>query len=182
MGLRCCSQAFSSCGERMDSLEAAQGAPRDTHRDSKGQRSSLLPSRRGLIPRVSRDFLLCWPTKVLSCIRDSRKSWRCALVTEGKRDPTKACVQDLMFMSRGDRNLGVAFQTHPGSPALFLPHPDQPPVWRAAWGLQEQRAQQPSSPSNVFLPTPAVGVKDNFCSGSSCVSEIGTSLVVVIDR
>ena len=28
--------------------------------------------------------------------------------------PTKACVQDLMFMSRGDRNLGVAFQTHPG--------------------------------------------------------------------
>ena len=30
-------------------------------------------------------FLLCWPTKVLSSIRDSRKSWRCALVTEGKR-------------------------------------------------------------------------------------------------
>ena len=28
--------------------------------------------------------------------------------------PTKACVQDLMFMSRGDRNLGVAFQTQPG--------------------------------------------------------------------
>ena len=52
--------------------------------------------------------------KVLSSIRVSRKSWRCALVTEGKRDPTKACVQDLMFMSRGDRNLGVAFQTHPG--------------------------------------------------------------------
>ena len=37
--------------------------------------------------------------------------------TEGKRDPTKACVQDLMFMSRGDRNLGVAFQTHTGSQA-----------------------------------------------------------------
>ena len=37
-------------------------------------------------------FLLCWPTKVLSSIRDSRKSWRCALLTEGKRDPTKACV------------------------------------------------------------------------------------------
>ena len=55
---------------------------------------------------------MCSPS--LSSIRDSRKSWRCALVTEGKRDPTKACVQDLMFMSRGDRNLGVAFQTHPG--------------------------------------------------------------------
>ena len=38
----------------------------------------------------------------------------CALVTEGKRDPSKACVQDLMFMSRLDRNLGVAFQTHLG--------------------------------------------------------------------
>ena len=35
-------------------------------------------------------------------------------LAEGKRDPTKACVQELMFMSRGDRNLGVAFQTHPG--------------------------------------------------------------------
>ena len=58
--------------------------------------------------------MIQWPTKVLSSIRDSRKSWRCALVTEGKRAPTKACVQDLMFMSRGDRNLGVAFQTHPG--------------------------------------------------------------------
>ena len=58
--------------------------------------------------------LQVFPDDVLSSIRDSRKSWRCALVTEGKRDPTKACVQDLMFMSRGDRNLGVAFQTHPG--------------------------------------------------------------------
>ena len=48
--------------------------------------------------------------KSLIFIRDSRKSWRCALVTEGKRDPTKACVQDLMFMSRGDRNLGVVFR------------------------------------------------------------------------
>ena len=25
-----------------------------------------------------------------------------------------------MFVSSGDRDLGVAFQTHPGSPALFL--------------------------------------------------------------
>ena len=38
----------------------------------------------------------------------------CALVTEGKRDPSKACLQNLMFMSRLDRNLGVAFQTHLG--------------------------------------------------------------------
>ena len=35
----------------------------------------------------------------------------------GKRDLILACVQDLMFLSRGDRDLGVAFQTHPGSQA-----------------------------------------------------------------
>ena len=36
---------------------------------------------------------------------------------QGKRDFIQACVQDLMFLSRGDRDLGVAFQTHPGSQA-----------------------------------------------------------------
>ena len=36
----------------------------------------------------------------------------------GKRDLILACVQDLMFLSRGDRDLGVAFQTHPGNQAL----------------------------------------------------------------
>ena len=38
----------------------------------------------------------------------------------GKRDLILACVQDLMFLFRGDRDFAVAFQTHPGSQALSL--------------------------------------------------------------
>ena len=34
-----------------------------------------------------------------------------------KRDLIQACVQDLMFLSRGDRDLRFAYQTHPGSQA-----------------------------------------------------------------
>ncbi|XP_045020903.1 uncharacterized protein LOC123332729 isoform X1 [Bubalus bubalis] len=64
--------------------------------------------------RSGSDEVLLGTSVFPSSETDSRKSWRCALVTEGKRDPTKACVQDLMFMSRLDRNLGVAFQTHLG--------------------------------------------------------------------
>ena len=33
---------------------------------------------------------------------------------QGKRDFIQACVQDLMFLSRDDWDLGVAFQTQPG--------------------------------------------------------------------
>ena len=29
-------------------------------------------------------------------------------------------IKLLIFLFKGDRDLGVAFQTHPGSPALFL--------------------------------------------------------------
>ena len=36
---------------------------------------------------------------------------------QGKRDLIQACVQGLMFLSRGDRNLWFAYQTHPGSQA-----------------------------------------------------------------
>ena len=36
---------------------------------------------------------------------------------QGKRDFIQACVQDLMFLSRDDWDLGVAFQTPPGSQA-----------------------------------------------------------------
>ena len=36
---------------------------------------------------------------------------------QGKIDLIYDCVQDLMFLSRGDRDLGVAFQTHPGHQA-----------------------------------------------------------------
>ena len=52
---------------------------------------------------------------------------------QGHRDLIKACVQDLMFLSREGRDLGVAFQTPPGSQAssrgeakdsALLPSPD----------------------------------------------------------
>ena len=36
---------------------------------------------------------------------------------QGQRDLIEACVQDLMFLSRGDRDHGDAFQTHPVSQA-----------------------------------------------------------------
>ena len=36
---------------------------------------------------------------------------------QGKRHLIYACVQDLIFLSRGDRDLGIAFQTHPGNQA-----------------------------------------------------------------
>ena len=39
------------------------------------------------------------------------------LSLQGKRDFLQACVQDLMFLSRDDWDLGVAFQTPPGSQA-----------------------------------------------------------------
>ena len=35
----------------------------------------------------------------------------------GQWHPTPACVQDLMFIPRGDRDLGLAYQTHPGNQA-----------------------------------------------------------------
>ena len=41
----------------------------------------------------------------------------CSRVTAGQIDLIQACVQKLMFLSRGDRYLGVSFQTHPGSQA-----------------------------------------------------------------
>ena len=34
-----------------------------------------------------------------------------------KRDLIQACVQDLMFLSRGDRDLRFTYQTHPRSQA-----------------------------------------------------------------
>ena len=37
---------------------------------------------------------------------------------QGKRDLIQACVQDIMFVSRGDRDLGVAFLMQPGSQSL----------------------------------------------------------------
>ena len=45
--------AASKRKRRLDSLEAAQGAPRDPRRDSRGELSLGFPSRRGLTPRGS---------------------------------------------------------------------------------------------------------------------------------
>ena len=39
----------------------------------------------------------------------------CSRVTAGKKRPHLACVQDLMFLSRGDRDLRFVYQTHPRS-------------------------------------------------------------------
>ena len=36
---------------------------------------------------------------------------------QGQRDLIEACVQDLIFLSREDRDLGFPFQTPPGSQA-----------------------------------------------------------------
>ena len=38
---------------------------------------------------------------------------------QGIRDLIYSCVQDLMFLSRGDRELGVTLQTHPGSQSSY---------------------------------------------------------------
>ena len=44
---------LSKLHRRIDSLQATQLGPRNTRCDSRGERSHLLPSRRGLTPRVS---------------------------------------------------------------------------------------------------------------------------------
>src|SRR5574340_557842 len=48
-----------------------------------------------------------------------RKAGHCSRVTAGPIDLIQACVQKPMFLSRGDRDLGVAFQTHPGRQAFI---------------------------------------------------------------
>ena len=56
--------------------------------------------------------------------RDVRAPWSCegklGVLLEslqGQRDLIEACVQDLIFLSREDRDLGFPFQTPPGSQA-----------------------------------------------------------------
>src|SRR5574337_502741 len=46
-----------------------------------------------------------------------RKAGDCSRVTAGPIDLILACVQKPVFLSRGDRDLGVAFQTHRGRQA-----------------------------------------------------------------
>ena len=53
------------------------------------------------------------------CPIDSYVFGDCSRVTAGPIDLLQACVQKPMFFSRGDRDLGVAFQTHPGRQAFI---------------------------------------------------------------
>ena len=86
-------------------------------RPVRGAPPPMVPSRAPGAPGSGRPVSAPAIGSGLRTPRSARRSLRpatplfCALVTEGKRDPTKACVQDLMFISRLDRNLGVAFQT-----------------------------------------------------------------------
>src|SRR5574340_440572 len=48
-----------------------------------------------------------------------RKAGDCSRVTAGPIDLIYAGVQKPTFLSRGDRDLGVAFQTHPGRQAFI---------------------------------------------------------------
>ena len=62
---------------------------------------------------------MCWPREVHSSIRVARESWvGIALKSrQVKIDLIYACVQDLIFLSREDRDPGFPFQTPPGSQA-----------------------------------------------------------------
>ena len=83
----------------------------------------------------------------------------CALVTEGKRDPCKACVQDLMFMSRLDRNLLSDFTftfhfhalekemaTHSSVLAWRIPGTGEPAIYGVVPVRVERRAESFASP------------------------------------
>ena len=59
---------------------------------------------------------MCWPWEAQSSIRVARESWGVVLESlQGQRDLIEACVQDLIFLSKENRDLGVPFQTPPGS-------------------------------------------------------------------
>ena len=61
--------------------------------------------------------ILCWSREVQSSIRVSRESWELLSSHCRQLYLIYSCVQKLMFLSRGERDLGVTFQTHPGSQA-----------------------------------------------------------------
>ena len=61
--------------------------------------------------------LSCWPGMSNLPFELLGRAGDCSRVTAGQIDFILACVQKLMFLSRADRDLGVAFQTQPGSQA-----------------------------------------------------------------
>ena len=75
-----------------------------------------------------------------------RKAGHCSRVTAGPIDLIQACVQKPMFLSGGDRDLGVAFQTHPGRQAFILSGSKEP---RSA--LEKKRLKEIFSISGIKL-------------------------------
>src|SRR5574340_1683290 len=72
----------------------------------------ILELRRGI-----RDASCVGPGKSNLPFELRRKAGDCSRVTAGPIDLIWACVQKPVFLSRGDRDLGVAFPTHPGTQA-----------------------------------------------------------------
>ena len=71
----------------------------------------------------------------------------------------RGCVQDRIFLSMGDRDLGVAFQTHPGSPALFLGEAKYP----AFLSSRDGYPLEPKSGLNGVKPPVEFGDKESAC-------------------
>ena len=64
---------------------------------------------------------------------------------QDKKDLILACVQDLMFLSRGDRDLGVAYQQP--TPVFFLENPrDRGAWWAAIAGVAQSRTSTLGQP------------------------------------
>src|SRR5574337_315921 len=74
----------------------------------------ILELRRGI-----RDACCVGPGKCNLPFELRRKAGACSRVTAGPIDLILACVQTPMFLARGDRDLGVAFQTPPGRQAFI---------------------------------------------------------------
>ena len=65
-------------------------------------------------------FLFCWPREVQSSIRIVSESWGLLSSHCRAKRPHLGLCSGPIVISRGDRDLGVAFQTHPGSKASSL--------------------------------------------------------------
>ena len=63
-------------------------------------------------------FLLSCPRKSNLLFDLGGRAGGCSRVTAGQIDLIETCVQDVMILFRGDRNIGVAFQSHPVGQAL----------------------------------------------------------------
>ena len=62
---------------------------------------------------------MCWPREVQSSIRVVRESWGLCSSNCRAKETLSRLVSRVMFVSRGDRDLRVAFPMHPGSQSLY---------------------------------------------------------------